>query len=426
MPGSLILGRAFANQPLSAFRLPTDGGRKTPPPILLAGGEPVHLDPPSHALTIAPPNGNKAGAVILPNLLMYPGPVVVIDPTGAYYEATARERGELGAVVRLDPFRVVGDGTDAINPLELIRPDGPDVESDCQLVADLVSPRLSLGDSWEIRAFGLLSAIVGYVHVVPEKNNKFSEVIKTFASDDVVYNLAVVLDTIGKRLSPLAYNEIAAFLQGSESERTRTLSTATLHHKALLSQEVARTLDDPSMALDEFQQGNPFTAYLMIPPSKLRSHAAVLRIWLGTLVHCVMDRGASPAVAPLFLLDEAAQLGHFPLLETAMTAYRGDRFRIWTFWDCLSQLRHLYLDAWPSMVRGCGAIQVFSDRDYTAAAEAASLLGLETEDLLDLGPDEQVVRIDGICQRIKKIDYFTDPLFADRTRPDFSDNPGAV
>jgi type IV secretion system protein VirD4 len=385
-----------------------------------SGGEVVSLNRECHALTIAPSNFGKARSVIIPNLLTYPGPLVVIDPAGEYYAATARARAEMGPVLRLDPFRVIDQDTDSLDPLDLISLTGADIESDCQIVADLVSPRVPVNDFWEIDAFSLLSAVVGYVFVVPEKQ-KFADVITTFTSDDVVYNLAVVLDTIGKRLPQLSYQEIARFLQNSDADRLRILSTVTSRHKALLSQEVLKSLDKSSVPLVNIVEGQPLTAYLMIPPAKLRTHSTVLRIWLGTLLHCIISRRSVPANHTLFLLDECAQLDHFSVLETALTLCRGYGFQVWTFWDDLSQVRNLYPATWPTILKNCAAMQVFGDKDHAAAAEAATLLGIEPEDVLSLEPDEQVVRLDGVCHKIKKFDYLADPLFAgqfDQISPD--------
>ncbi|KAM3722737.1 Receptor expression-enhancing protein [Dirofilaria immitis] len=44
-------------------------------------------------------------------------------------------------------------------------------------------------------------------------------------SSDVVYNLAVVLDTMGKVIHPVAYMNISAFLQRADEERSGVVST---------------------------------------------------------------------------------------------------------------------------------------------------------------------------------------------------------
>ena len=79
-------------------------------------------------VSIAPPRSGKTSGLLIPNLLApeasaWCGPVVVIDPKGEAYTATARRRRELGRrVVCLDPKGLVG-GTDTWNPLLALDPD---------------------------------------------------------------------------------------------------------------------------------------------------------------------------------------------------------------------------------------------------------------------------------------------------------------
>ncbi|MGK7296029.1 MAG: type IV secretory system conjugative DNA transfer family protein, partial [Candidatus Wenzhouxiangella sp. M2_3B_020] len=58
-----------------------------------------------HLMTIAPTGTGKGRSAIIPTLLSYPGPVIVIDPKGENYQVTARRRREMGQrVFKLDPF----------------------------------------------------------------------------------------------------------------------------------------------------------------------------------------------------------------------------------------------------------------------------------------------------------------------------------
>ena len=83
--------------------------------------------------------------------------------------------------MRLDPFHVIDQESDAINPLDLISLEGSDIEADCQVVADLLFPRISFNDIWDNSAFGLLCGVIGYIISVPEKK-KLSDVPSTFTT----------------------------------------------------------------------------------------------------------------------------------------------------------------------------------------------------------------------------------------------------
>ena len=48
-----------------------------------------------------------------------------------------------------------------------------------------------------------------YLVADESKPATLGEVVRTLRSDDVVYNLAVVLDTMGKKIHPVSYMNIA-------------------------------------------------------------------------------------------------------------------------------------------------------------------------------------------------------------------------
>lgn len=366
----------------------------------------------SHLITIAPVAATRSRSCLIPNLLTYKGSVVVVDLTGDAYAATARARRDMGqTVIRLDPFRVVDAEPDALNPLDLLSDlGGAARESTCQDVAALMPGFHSFTDPWENQAFGLLSGVIGYLSTVPEKN-KLSDLYPTFHSDDVVYNLAVVLDTIGGKIPKMAYCEIASFLQGADSERSRVLAAVTSQLKAMGSQEAQMAFGTSTLPLTAIRDGAPVSIYLMMPPAKMPSHFSLLRIWLGALLHCAMDRRFTAAEPMLFMLDECAKLGPFIQLQAAITSARPN-FRIWTLWQEFQQLRSVYPGSW--LIDNCGALQVFGSRDVVAAGELATLLGVGATEIQSLGADEQIVWRNGISERIRQLDYSSDPLFAGR------------
>jgi type IV secretion system protein VirD4 len=418
----LFLGRSLQSHPRSSGRQGTSKSRTMPPLSLPLGDDVFSMDGDSHLITIAPTDSDKNRSVLIPSLLTYPGPVVVLDPKGESYAVTARARREMGhTVLRLDPFHVIDQDSDALNPIDLISLTGSDIETDCQAVADLLLARTSFNDPWESSAFGLLSGVLGYIAAVPEKRTT-TGLISTFHSDDVVYTLAVVLDTIGKLIPPMSFQEISSFLQKADNERSRILSTVTSHLKVLMSKDVLSTLDESSVPLTDILEGKPLSIYLILPPAKLKSHAALLRLWIGMLLHCITSRRVPPAQRTLFLLDECAQLDHFPALESAITMCRGYGLQIWTFWQDLAQIRGLYPVSWPTMIKNCGLVQVFDAKNYSASSEVAALLGIEIDDVWRLEPDEQIVYRDGISHKIKKFNYLTDKMFAGR----FDNNPEQV
>lgn len=59
-----------------------------------ADGALLGLDDPGHCITVAGSRAGKGVSVIVPNLCLYPGSAVVIDPKGENATLTAARRGQ--------------------------------------------------------------------------------------------------------------------------------------------------------------------------------------------------------------------------------------------------------------------------------------------------------------------------------------------
>lgn len=77
-----------------------------------------------HLITIAPTGAGKGVSCIIPALLTWQGPAVVIDPRGENYAVTGAYREAMGQKVHvLDPFDVTNASMKGrLNPLDLIPP----------------------------------------------------------------------------------------------------------------------------------------------------------------------------------------------------------------------------------------------------------------------------------------------------------------
>lgn len=377
--------------------------------LLAAGGA-------ADLMTIAPNRSGRARHCLIPNLLSYPGRIVVVDQDGEAYAATARARARMGhTVVRLDPFGVTGPDTDSLDPIDLVAGlEEPALTTSFQDLADLLPLRTPFGETSEYEAFGLLSGLVGYLSAVPEKLT-FDEIYPTMHSDDVVYSLAVVLDTVGAKLPKMSYAEIAAFLGQDERSRNRVLARIRGQVAALGNPEVRAALRHSSFPLAELAAGAPYTVYLVIPAERMPVFAVLLRIWVGTLLHAMLRRRGSDGggeLPLLFLLDHCAELGSFPLLESVLRAGSPDGLRIWSFWHDVHELRATYPVTWPTLVSNSDAVQVFGTTDTAAAAEAEAVLGLAPNEVWSLAPGEQIVRLGTAAHHARKIDQRDAPAAA--------------
>jgi type IV secretion system protein VirD4 len=353
-------------------------------------------------LTIAPTGAGKGRSVIIPNLLTYPGPIFCIDPKGENAQVTARRRRDMGQqVVIFDPYRTVTEHTDALNPFDLFALPNAEIDSDSEMMTELITGgELTLGKDpfWDLTAGGLLTGLIGYAaeQEDPQKRN-LGTALDLLHHDDVDYNLAVILDTFKFR-TPLIRQEIAGYLSHEGDKcRPSVRSTAQAKVKTLCSAAARRCLQGSTFDVRAVLRGDPLTIFLVMPPEKLHSHRAILRLWLGVLLTTVMRRQHRTPHKTLFILDECAQLGTMPLLRQALTLLRGYGVQAWTFWQDLSQLKQLYPQDWPTIVNNSAVTQVFGMTNHLMAAECAAQLGVQPETLLRLPPGEQMLHRAGRC-----------------------------
>lgn len=394
----------------SAFGFGASGQRKRP------RAKPILYDGDSHLMTIAPTGAGKGIGVIIPNLLRYTGTVIAIDPKGENYQVTARRRRDMGQkIVVLDPFHVVTPISDALNPLDLFKLPRSILECDAEMLASLLSVghEFSREPYWDDTARALLSALVAHIATTnPKTSCNLNHVRSYLYHQNLDYMLAELLDD-DKVENPLARDEFNAYLAIPEDKtRPCVRSTATSYLKALGSPDVARTLETSSFDLTDLMDGKPLSIYVVIPPEKMDSHRALLRLWIGTLLTAVTSRRRLPRRRTLFLIDEAAQLGSLAALRQAITLHRGFGLQVHTFWQDLSQLRMLYEKDWQTMVNNSAVLQVFGVANFQMAREWAEVVGRDPHELLGMGPDDAMVHLPGEgSRRCRRANYLEDGVF---------------
>lgn len=392
----------------------------------------IHYRGDGHLVTFAPTGSGKGVSAIIPNLLHYPGPVIVVDPKGENFAVTARYRLSLGHKVHLlDPFKTVPDEVLAhhgiqrasLNPLDLALLGGSGLDDDAQMIASLLAGETaSLEDPfWDVSAKRLLSGLIYHEMDMARRESRptrFKASVDGLFQDDPVYKLAVILDT----QKPANYTKQtigSGFLSITDKTRDGILSTAQAYLSTLLSEDLVSSIDSSSISLDDVREREDYTIYIVIPPTKLYSHASLLKIWIGTLMHTIMERKHQPKWRTLFMLDECANLGRMEVLRKAVTLLRGYGLQVWMFFQDLSQIEGLYDVDFRTMLNNCGVLQTFGLRRQSAADPLAKIIGkYKAPELANMDPGHQLISTSPGQPRIARLfKYFRDPAFAGRFDP---------
>ena len=378
--------------------------------------EPILYGEDRHLLTIAPTGAGKGRSVIIPNLLRFEGSVIVIDPKGETWHVTHRRRREMGQdVLLLDPFQAVGRRTDSLNPFDLFDRPGALLDADAEMLASLLAGDAGFHKEpfWDNWGRSLMSGVIAAVAETASANERhFGRVREILMSDDAVYNLASLLES-HENINRLSKQNISSFLPITEQTRSGILSTAQSYLKVVNSDSALRSLSRSTIDLDAVREGAPMTIYIVIPPDKLESHGALLRLWVGSLMLTVMGRRRRPKRSTLFMLDECAQLGEFGPLRQSMTLLRGYGLQVWPFFQDLSQLQRLYPKDWRTIFNNAGVFQLFGVANHLMAKESSELIGdIDADQLRAMSKDRQIVAMSGEKALSCRLpDYLLDTAF---------------
>lgn len=416
-PVPLLLGHFLPPQPKDKSRPSTK--RPSKHHELLSWTQNIAAGPEDHITTIASTGAGKGTGAIIPNLLLDTGPAVVIDPKGENYLVTAQARSRMGhRVVLLDPFEVISNFTsdvvtDQFNPLDVLRKENDQLEDDTVAMADmLVTGRSQTDPFWDRAACDLISGILAYLRFDGPKSLQTLTELHNLLGDNYGGLRTFTQEELANH-SPFIQTKIGMTVASPEKTRGSIQTVALSHCGIFASKLVARATARTSFSLDDFVAGKPITIYIVFPPEKLRSHAALLRIWLASLIQLVARRTTPPEQPTTLFIDEAAQLGTLDEIRSAISLMRGYGLRLWTFWQDLSQLKSLYPKDWQSILNNSSTIQIFGCNQTLAMNELASLCDPFGDDFsLFIPPGEQLLlRRDGQSFKAKQINYRYDPLF---------------
>jgi type IV secretion system protein VirD4 len=337
-----------------------------------------------HIVTIAGSRAGKSQTVIIPNLRRYRGPVVVIDPKGELAAATAETRRSWGhKVFILNPFHVHGWSSHGHNPCAELRGSSPEtVTADAAQLADALIIDNSKDSHWTDSAKNLITGfLLQTLTTAPESLSirTLRSQISRAGSPDIFEAMALnealdgVIQNIG--LSFLAKFHNDGQRTGPNDEMLSVLATANAQTRAL--DDLAAVFNKHDFDLKEVSRSDvPVTIYLILPATRIPTHARWLRLFVYQLIAAVERNPIDRGRLPLWLvLEEFAALGHVRSIEAAAGYFAGFGLKLWTILQDLTQIKTHYKDSWETFLGNAGVIQAFGTVDGTTNKYLSELLG---------------------------------------------------
>lgn len=340
-----------------------------------------------HIVTIAGSRTGKSSTALLPNLKLWPGSVLAIDPKGELARIASGWRAGFGRVVVLDPFKVT-DQTEAHgwNPFDELRRLPADlVPDEASLIADALIVEDSRQDShWVQAGRNLVRALVLYLTTL-DGEVSLTDLRSFLASGDAllgILNTMTTSDAYDGVIAGLA----ASLLATTDRERDTIISVAATQTAFLDSPGLRRVSEASTFHLSDFSKDEPLSVFLVLPSGRMSTHYRWLRLFINMAFTAMEQAEVAPASPVLWLLEEFAQLGNMRSLQAAAGYMAGFGVKLWVVLQDLPQLKTHYRESWETFLGNAGIVQAFGNTDPTTTRYLSERLGSVEVELQDLRP----------------------------------------
>jgi type IV secretion system protein VirD4 len=340
--------------------------------------------------------------------------MVVNDIKGELCAMTQKHRRDAGGhIIRLNPFNVLGMGSDGFNPIASLdlSAEFPD---DALELAEAIIRLEGKEPHWAQAAQEWVAAIIMYVRlVIPDAS--FSDVRALLGQDDdririMVLSPGAEIDGVeyyfnyrGLKLPGMIETGIRHGWEeiGIKAARFGDITPENREIHSVISTALTQTRWLDSRPVKDDLAKNPFdysvmkdrpvTVYLILPARRLITHSSWLRLMIASIVQKLMRDTKKAEVPVLLMLDEYAALAGgasygsgdsgdgFPVIARNMPMFRGYGLKLWTVWQDLAQAKRIYgPEGFESFLANSGIVQIFAPQDVVTAEYFSQMSGQNT------------------------------------------------
>ncbi|MBJ7532624.1 type IV secretory system conjugative DNA transfer family protein [Rhodomicrobium vannielii ATCC 17100] len=353
---------------------------------------PVGITDDRHILTVAGSRSGKGVSLIIPNLLLYDGSVLAIDPKGELAALTFGARTEKDqSCFALDPFGVSGQPCARFNPLDEIDPESDFAVDDAGNLAGALIATPERGERhWSDSARELVRALILLVLTFPKSERDLLAVRQLLTLSAPEFHSIgapearrqALFDTMQKCTQYAVVRRAGfSFAAVEERELSGIFSTARTQTQFLDSPHIARVLaagSAPQFRLSDLK-AKKTTIYLCLPAGRMGEFAPWLRLIIDlALVSFERERQITPDIPVLVVMDEFPVLGHMKSIEVAAGQIAGFGVRLWTVLQDLTQISRIYKESWQTFIGNAGILTFFGNTDEMTLGFVSRKLGTRT------------------------------------------------
>jgi type IV secretion system protein VirD4 len=331
-----------------------------------------------HTAVFANTGAGKGVSLVIPFLQTCTESCIVVDFKGELARLTAGHRRAMGHDVRIvDPYMMVTNAPDQLNPLDSVDKESPLALDDCRDLANAMVIRSGeeKDPHWVDSAETWISAMLAAVAYFGEPGDRSLQTAQTLLSNTA--KLAAIIDLM--RESPQVWSGMLARMGNQltrfkDTELASTLTTVARFMKFLDTIAVAESTRESTFDPGDLVK-RKMTVYLVLDPQHVRAQQALLRLWIGTLLRAVVRGGLQEENLVHFVLDEAATLGHMDAIDDALDKYRGYGVRLQFYFQSLGQLKKCFPNGQDqNLLSNCSQVY-FAVNDRDTAQYVSDRLG---------------------------------------------------
>lgn len=277
----------------------------------------------------------KGRGHVVPSLLSWPESVLVHDPKGELWQATAGWRSRFSHVLRFTPR-----STSSVrwNPLAEIRPGAGELAQVQRLVAILADPGGVRDDEaiWDKSASEILEAVILHVlYTFDDAEKSLLKVRELLADlDGTAEAMLRTLHRIGPDGEPQTHPFIKTAVTGyaamHDRFRTSVQGTARSYLKWLAGEDVERALSASDFALGDVMCAEaPVSLYIQVAPADAQALRPLVRLLFyaaaqALTAHETQDTTGRPKRHKLLMaMDEFPLLGRIEFFEKSLRLMSG-------------------------------------------------------------------------------------------------------
>ena len=337
------------------------------------------------AICAAPPRSGKGVGLVQPNMLAWPGSVVLLDIRQESFRITSGFRAKFSDVYLFNPVADNGR-TMQWNPLRYVSDDPVLRIDDLQKIAGMLSPDPAESDSfWTASCRSLFLGIALYVFETPGLPRTFGELVRQIMRSDQKTVGAHWAKIINDRaaadlpLSPVCISALSDFINTSANTQSSIRKTFTAKLELWLSPLVDAATSADSFDLRDLRK-KKISVYIGVRPADLGRLQLILNLFFQQVIDLntseMPEDNRALKHQLLLLMDEFTAVGRMPIFAKAISFLGGYNVRPFIIVQGISQLRSTYgADIAETIQTCCAALVVFAPKDQKHANDISEALG---------------------------------------------------